>query len=158
MASKPSRFVVEPRLLDHFGIAMYNTVEKAIGELVANAYDADATRVRITYEDDLIAVKDNGTGMTRKEVDESYLRLGRNRRAEGETTSRGRPVIGNKGIGKLQASGSLSAWLSRPRAVDAVRVSPCGEASSTVPSLSRTSSSSRRSQQLALGRVVPKYA
>jgi len=46
------RFKVVPRLLDHFGIAMYNTVPKAIAELCANAYDADASRVDITYSDE----------------------------------------------------------------------------------------------------------
>jgi hypothetical protein len=46
------RFTVEPRLLDHFGIAMYNTIPRTIAELCANAYDADASRVNITYRSD----------------------------------------------------------------------------------------------------------
>src|SRR5262245_11596447 len=31
------RFTIEPRLLDHFGIAMYSTIPKAIAELCANS-------------------------------------------------------------------------------------------------------------------------
>jgi hypothetical protein len=101
------KITVEPRLLDHFGIAMYNMVPKAIAELCANSYDADASVVKITYEDDAITILDNGDGMTPRALEKDYLRLGRDRRAsEGEeTTSRGRAVIGNKGIGKLAGFG-----------------------------------------------------
>jgi hypothetical protein len=100
------RLSVEPRLLDHFGVAMYNTVEKALGELVANAYDADAREVLVSLEDGAIVVTDNGAGMTPQEIEDSYLRLGKNRRDDsGEQTPGGRPVIGNKGIGKLAGFG-----------------------------------------------------
>ena len=100
------RFIVEPRLLDHFGIGMYNTVEKALAELAANAYDADATRVDVKVSANKLTVRDNGLGMTPAQVQDRYLRLGRDRRAgDGETTKRGRPVIGNKGIGKLAGLG-----------------------------------------------------
>jgi hypothetical protein len=103
------KFSVEPRLLDHFGIAMYNTVPKAIAELCANAYDADASKVEVSYGDDGIAIVDDGTGMSESQVEDDYLRLGRDRR-EGRGSSRqktksGRAVIGNKGIGKLAGFG-----------------------------------------------------
>lgn len=103
------KFSVSPRLLDHFGVAMYNTVQKAIAELCANAYDADATVVDITYAEDEIVIADNGEGMTPEDLEGKYLRIGRDRRSAknstGETTSQGRPIIGNKGIGKLAGFG-----------------------------------------------------
>lgn len=103
----PLRFIVEPRLLDHFGIGMYNTVEKALAELAANAYDADATRVDVKVAANKLTVRDDGLGMTPAQVQDRYLRLGRDRRAGdgGEKTKLGRPVIGNKGIGKLAGLG-----------------------------------------------------
>ncbi|HKH64799.1 MAG TPA: ATP-binding protein [Solirubrobacterales bacterium] len=109
------KFKVEPRLLDHFGVAMYNTVPKAIAELCANAYDADATRVVIDYADDAISILDNGTGMTKTDLEEGYLRLGRDRRdvPDGELTKKGRAVIGNKGIGKLAGFGIAETMLVR---------------------------------------------
>ena len=58
------KFTVEPRLLDHFGVAMYNTVPKAIAELCANAYDADADLVEISYSEKEISILDNGSGMS----------------------------------------------------------------------------------------------
>lgn len=110
MADAPERlrFIVEPRLLDHFGIGMYNTVEKALAELVANAYDADATRVEVTVDARKIVVKDDGRGMTTAEVQDHYLRIGRDRRADEhreKTVEYRRPIIGNKGIGKLAGLG-----------------------------------------------------
>ena len=113
------RFTIEPRLLDHFGIAMYNTVPKVIAELCANSYDADAKLVKITYSPSEIAIKDDGVGMTPDDLENAYLHLGRDRResdGEGaEVTAGGRPVIGNKGIGKLAGFGiaqtiSIRTW------------------------------------------------
>lgn len=111
------KFKVEPRLLDHFGIAMYNTVPKAIAELCANAYDADATRVKITYASDSISIADNGVGMSKSDLENNYLRLGRDRRDDegAETSPKGRPIIGNKGIGKLAGFGIAQTMVVRTR-------------------------------------------
>ena len=111
------KFTVAPRLLDHFGIAMYNTIPKAIAELCANAYDADASRVDIAYSDTEISIRDNGSGMTPADLQEDYMRIGRDRREDGakgsETTHSGRPVIGNKGIGKLAGFGIAETMIVR---------------------------------------------
>jgi signal transduction histidine kinase len=91
------RFVVEPRLLDHFGVAMYANVAKAIAELGANAYDAAASAVQVTVAEDEIIVSDDGRGMTPEEVEGGYLPLGRDRRVDDgldRTRDRNRPVIG----------------------------------------------------------------
>ncbi|HYJ22449.1 MAG TPA: ATP-binding protein [Solirubrobacterales bacterium] len=107
------KFTVEPRLLDHFGVAMYNTVPKAIAELCANAYDADAALVEVHYADDSIAIVDDGIGMTKADLEGGYLRLGKDRREGrgGERTKKGRAVIGNKGIGKLAGFGIAETML-----------------------------------------------
>ena len=87
---------------------MYNTVEKALAELVANSYDADATRVNVTVSKTNIVVRDDGVGMSADQVRDYYLRIGRDRRADtnlGETSPLGRAVIGTKGIGKLAGLG-----------------------------------------------------
>ena len=44
-SKKLVKFRILPRLLDHIGLAMYSSVPKAISELVANSYDANATEV-----------------------------------------------------------------------------------------------------------------
>lgn len=109
-----SGFKVSPRILDHLGIAAYNSVKKCLAELVANAYDADATRVDIGMPDVLdenavIQVEDNGLGMSPADVDQHYLLVGRDRRREeGERSPAGRLIIGSKGIGKLAGFGIAS--------------------------------------------------
>jgi hypothetical protein len=53
-----------------------------------------------------IVIKDNGHGMTFRQCQELYLKVGRNRRQGGASSSPGgRPVLGRKGIGKFAAFG-----------------------------------------------------
>lgn len=109
------KFKIEPRLLDHFGVAMYNTIPKAIAELAANSYDADASRVDVKYTTGTISILDDGEGMSANTLEDSYLRIGRDRRLEqgGQTSADGRPVIGNKGIGKLAGFGIAETMIVR---------------------------------------------
>jgi hypothetical protein len=99
------------RIIDSLGIQMYQSPVAAIAELVANAWDADATAVGITLPDDLgetaeIVIADNGIGMTFAECEDRYLKVGRDRRVEeGGRTPGGRPCLGRKGIGKFAGFG-----------------------------------------------------
>jgi len=88
--------------LNHLGINLYSNVPAVLSELVANAYDADANEVRITITPDTITIRDDGNGMTRTEINERYLTIGYSRRKhQPGLTSKGRPPMGRKGIGKL---------------------------------------------------------
>lgn len=95
----------DPKTIDHLGIKMYSQLPSAMAELIANAYDADSSKVRITLTDDgekEIIVADDGIGMTFDELNEKFLRIGRNRREAGEIrTAKGRIATGKKGLGKL---------------------------------------------------------
>ncbi len=88
---------------------MYSTLPPVLSELLANAYDADATKVEVQLNDineKEIIVTDNGTGMSFNDIDKKFLVIGRNRREDGEElTPRGRKVIGKKGLGKLSFFG-----------------------------------------------------
>lgn len=106
------KFKILPRLLDNIGLAMYSSVPKAISELVANCYDADATEVFINiHQDDngyisMITIKDNGMGMSLNDIKNFYLSLGFNKRNFINRTPKfQRKPIGNKGIGKLAGLG-----------------------------------------------------
>ncbi len=101
---------VDMNVIQHLGISMYATLPPVIAELISNAWDADATKVWIeVYDSDpenkKIVVKDNGVGMSVKEIQNSFLVIGKNRRKEGDITPGGRKVIGRKGIGKLSMFG-----------------------------------------------------
>lgn len=105
----------QPRTIQHLGAKMYSQVPAAIAELVANAYDADATEVKISLydkqdkqdkQDKRIVIEDNGCGMNFNELNEKFLRIGRNRREEEEgKTDLGRLPSGKKGLGKLALFG-----------------------------------------------------
>ena len=98
------------RIIDFLGIQMYQSPVAAVAELIANAWDADATQVAVTLPADNsssaeLVVQDNG-GMTFTECQERYLNVGRNRRlVDGERTPSGRPLLGRKGIGKFAGFG-----------------------------------------------------
>ena len=74
--------------IKHLGLQMYSTLPPVVGELVANAWDADASRVEITVPEGHITdgselvIVDNGCGMTDQEVREAYLVIGRDRRRD----------------------------------------------------------------------------
>jgi hypothetical protein len=103
---KPLKLVAVPRLLDHIGLAMYSKFTKAIGELVVNGYDADATMVDIEVKPDEIVIKDDGSGMDEEGIREGYMLLGADvKRRVKKTPKFGRLPVGNKGIGKLAGLG-----------------------------------------------------
>lgn len=110
MCEKKLELVIQPRVIDHLGIKMYQKPVDVVSELVANAWDADAEKVDISIdkENNKILVKDNGHGMTFDECQKYYLSVGRDRRQDlGKETSEGkeRPVLGRKGIGKFAGFG-----------------------------------------------------
>ncbi len=92
-------------VLNHLGLRLYSNIPTVLSELVANSYDADATKVDITLDIDneKIIIDDNGHGMTIEDINDKFLRVGYSKRENGEARSRDlkRHVMGRKGIGKL---------------------------------------------------------
>lgn len=89
------------KTISHLGLGLYSHLAPALGELIANSYDANATEVIITLIDGdhkKIIIEDDGEGMTFDEINNEYLIIARNRR---EADSGKRKPIGKKGLGKL---------------------------------------------------------
>lgn len=104
------RMTFTPNTIEHLGVRMYSTLPPVIAELIANSQDADAHRVDIHLRDDPtkeIIVSDDGHGMSFAEINDKFLRIGRNRRNDerSQTSPGGRKVIGKKGLGKLSFFG-----------------------------------------------------
>ncbi|MBC6995535.1 ATP-binding protein [Neolewinella lacunae] len=102
----------DPNTIEHLGIKMYSTLPPVIAELVSNSYDADAANVVVQLRNDgeekSIEIEDDGHGMTFNQINENFLRIGRNRRVTetGQMSESGkRLVVGKKGIGKLSFFG-----------------------------------------------------
>jgi len=114
--------------VDKLGVKLYDKVSAVIAELIANAYDADATEVTVhapmgkylaarpgadrslaNKEEFSIEVADNGSGMTPQQMQDFFLVVGAERRND---PNRGnlspqfkRKVMGRKGVGKLAPFG-----------------------------------------------------
>lgn len=101
----------DPNTIEHLGISLYSQLPSVISELVSNSWDADANNISINFIDKNgekeIIYRDDGHGMTFDELNQKYLRIGRNRRDDekSQTTPNGRRVIGKKGLGKLSVFG-----------------------------------------------------
>ncbi len=88
------------------GERLYSESIELIRELVNNAYDADATEVQIRMTDELIEIRDNGTGMDRDGL-KQYFNIGSQEKILKSKSPRfHRDRIGQFGIGKFA---SLSA-------------------------------------------------
>jgi len=98
------RMTIDLNVLDHLGINLYSNVAAVLTEVVANAWDADAELVKISFDMDnnTIVIEDDGIGMSVQDMNDKYLRVGYRRREIGNTvTDKGRTVMGRKGLGKL---------------------------------------------------------
>src|ERR1700722_15168672 len=93
-----------------------------IAELIWNALDADATRVRvvITPNDlkgvETVLVEDNGTGILPSELETAFGQLGDSwKRLANETKSLHRALHGKKGVGRYRAFalGDVVSWDTR---------------------------------------------
>lgn len=102
---------IQPHIIDHLGIKMYQKVVDVVAEFVANAWDADAKHVNIECSADKIVIGDDGVGMTFEECQTKFLVVGRDRRKTDRTdrSRGGRPVLGRKGIGKFAGFGIAKA-------------------------------------------------
>lgn len=100
------RFQVDSRLATLLS-QEYSSSERALKELVDNAWDADAQQVTIVLPMPMsgnpIVIQDDGTGMTEEELRRHYLSIATDRRSRrGErTVGKNRLVKGRKGIGKF---------------------------------------------------------
>lgn len=106
-------FRVQLSIFDHLSDGLYSNVAAVLTEAVANAWDADATAVRIDILDradrhvddfrkaERLVIEDDGHGMDRDAVQGRFLTIGYQRRREGDQTPGGRKVMGRKGLGKL---------------------------------------------------------
>lgn len=96
------------QIIGLFSEGLYSSPNKAVEELVSNAFDADATCVHTVMSPDRaasdasIAILDNGTGMDATGLKVHWI-VGDSVKAGNRTTARGRRTIGKFGIGKLAA-------------------------------------------------------
>lgn len=99
----PYKMTLDLNVLRHLGFNLYSNTAAVLSEVVANAWDADAEHVWVDISSDKIVIRDDGSGMTRDQVNDRYLTVGFERRKHMPTLTpiHGRRPMGRKGIGKL---------------------------------------------------------
>ncbi len=96
-------FSIDARVILNLGRESIKDHTTALLELVKNSYDADATvviiEIKMNQEIPFIRISDNGSGMTEKIVDNSWLRIGYSDKRTKKHTGSKRRKTGEKGIG-----------------------------------------------------------
>jgi hypothetical protein len=87
-------------VLNHLGRGLYRSFATVIAEAVSNSWDAEATEVSISIDENKLIIEDNGKGMDDNDFGNKFLKVGYSRRQDPHNKSK-RNVIGRKGIGKL---------------------------------------------------------
>ena len=118
-----TRFSVDAGIIDRLGKELVSKKETAVSELVKNAYDADATKVKLVFKDAYdkggsLKIIDNGSGMTQEELVKGFMRLASTEKIH-EPVSKiyQRKKAGQKGIGRFatQRLGSRLTILTKTK-------------------------------------------
>lgn len=107
--SENVRFSVDAGIISRLGEELVGKRDTAVAELIKNAYDADATRVDVIFENawaegGTLVIDDNGLGMTREQLIDGFMRLSSADKIHNPLS----PVFkrtraGRKGIGRFAA-------------------------------------------------------
>lgn len=103
MSNRKAKFDVSPRIIKILGEELIHDKKIAISELVKNAYDADASLVRITIGNDEIVIEDDGCGMNADIIEQYWLKPGSSGKRDSIklTPIFKRLPLGEKGVGRL---------------------------------------------------------
>src|ERR1700689_5613137 len=113
--TKTLQFKPYARLLTMLGDQLIKSERIALVEVIKNAYDADASWVKVTFSgfgdhfevtsNSRIIIEDEGTGMTREVLEEHWVNpatpIKKLEKSIQDTTLRGRKIQGEKGIGRF---------------------------------------------------------
>lgn len=101
------RFSIDARHIHRLGFELVGRQETALSELIKNAYDADATEVRIDFikfdkPGGILTIADDGSGMTEETMRNTWMRLSTNDKELSPISDRfKRSRAGRKGIGRF---------------------------------------------------------
>ena len=122
------KFKTRARTLDMLGRQQIAGMPTAISELFKNAHDAYADRVEIDYyrSDGLFVLRDDGVGMSYDDFVSRWLTIGTEYKLNptgippGDPNKKPRPMLGEKGIGRLAIAtiGPQLLVLTRPKTDD----------------------------------------
>lgn len=104
------RFSVDSQLLGELGERLVASNYVALSELIKNAYDADSPSIDVQLTnitktlpgESYITIADKGCGMTFDQIKDYWMKIATPHKSKNPQSKRyGRPVTGNKGIGRF---------------------------------------------------------
>lgn len=101
------RFSIDAGVIDRLGTELVARQETAVSELVKNAYDADAKKVILRFENSdaiggTLFIDDDGLGMTRHQLVNGFMRISSTDKLRNPLSERyKRKRAGQKGIGRF---------------------------------------------------------
>ena len=94
--------IEDSTIAEVLGVENFSNEESAVLELVKNAYDAQSPDVIVTISKTQIIIEDNGVGMNRQKIIETWMHVGKSDKeyiiGEGETA---RVLAGARGVGRF---------------------------------------------------------
>src|SRR5439155_22668336 len=84
-------FEISLSVLNHLGRNLYRSFATVLGEAISNSWDADAETVRIFYDRATsgLVICDDGEGMTARDFQYKFLKIGYSKRRENVSRSTG---------------------------------------------------------------------
>lgn len=120
------RFSVDAAHIQRLGEQLVSKQETALSELIKNAFDADATHVRLDFSRQsraggTLLISDDGSGMTEDVIRSSWMRISTNNKEDEPRSPLFKRVrAGRKGIGRfsVQRLGARLKFTTRPAGGD----------------------------------------
>lgn len=117
------QFRVSAELKNILGRDLITSPDIAILELVKNSYDAHASKVEITFDEDYLAIADNGKGMSKDDLINKWLFVAYSAKSDGteDLSYRSkfkRHYAGAKGIGRMSCDRLARNLLLKTRSAE----------------------------------------
>ena len=112
------QYIIEDKTIaELLGVQNFSTDESAVLELVKNAYDAQATCVKLVFQDNMLTILDDGIGMCIDDIKQKWMHVGKSTKAYTTTleNKQVRVLAGSKGVGRfaLARLGESAIMLSK---------------------------------------------
>ena len=116
MSDSKYKMSLSLNVLNHLGLNLYSNTPAVLSEVIANAWDADATEVKVDFnlEGKTITVSDDGHGMDLDDINDKYLFVGYQKRNKPDFRTPGgrRDRWVEKALGNCPCSPSRTKSLS----------------------------------------------
>lgn len=101
------KYIIEDStIVELLGVQNFTNKESAILELVKNAFDAKATKLKIKFGKDSLTIADNGDGMNEGDIKRHWMHVGKSDKEYEivDKNNKKRVLAGSKGIGRFALS------------------------------------------------------